>query len=367
MQMEYDAQRHTFNLYSHPTENSDEWTLHAQGKLLMSGLAPQTPTIQRETIDCPTIYSRSEFYRQLEANGMQYGEHFQSIKSVASGDLEVLAEIEYAKDAPDLSQYFIHPSMLDAGFQSILALLFENNNLNAYVPVSIQQFRYHHQPSNSVWCYGRVTQNHANAIEADIIFFDEHGQVIVEVLGIRFQAQHTKLSQADAIAAMLYEAEWQPLEDEFAPLIPTGTWLIFSDEHDKAEQIGANLADHDIQHRLLMPADYMPTRPDLDSNGTAYIEQLQAFMPADLAGIIYAHGVDSDNDAQDIDTLVLLHIVQAIYQRGINELDRFVILTRGAYQIADDEQVHNPAQHLMCGIGRVLANEQPDLGVLLLD
>ncbi len=367
VQIEYDPQRHTFNLYSHPTENSDEWTLHAQGKLLAQGFAPQTPPLQRETLDCPNIYARSEFYRRLEANGMQYGTHFQSVKSVASGDLEVLAEIEYPIDAPEISQYFIHPSMLDAGFQSILALLFESNNSNAYVPVGIQQFRYHHQPTTSVWCYGRVTQNHVDAIEADIIFFDDDGRILIEVLGIRFQAQHHNLSQSDAIAAMLYETDWQPLEDEFLPLTPTGTWLIFGDEHDKSDQIAQKLTDHNIHHRILTPAEFMPGQLDLDVDSANYIEQLQALVPTDLAGIIYCHGVDFDNDAEDVDTFVLLHIIQAVYELNITQLDRFVILTRGAYQISADEQVHNPGQHLMCGLGRVLANEQPDLGVLLLD
>jgi acyl transferase domain-containing protein/NADPH:quinone reductase-like Zn-dependent oxidoreductase/acyl carrier protein len=387
------AQLDTFSgeltLYSRPYDQDDNWTLHARARSLSAAIPPHMPSLALDGIRqrCPELINRVEFYRLLESIGMQYGAHFQGVQAIHKGSQELLALIEYPEmDQAELERYWLHPIILDAGFQSCFAIADEaHDTLTPYIPVSIRQVRLHARPSTRVYCYSHIMANEGTTVIADLVFCDEDGQVLAEILGVRFQAQikGSHPSTGSRIEDLLYKLTWEGADLISPPAdakARQGRWLIFGDNSGVAEKLAAHLKQRDIDYKLLAPGDFLAENGSAPRSDEALFTRLYELITAGsdlpVTAVVYTRTVDlalRESPADDalqtgmVDGATLLQITRALHQLNIVHLHRFVLITCGAHSIVSNERTRAPGQMVAWGVGRVQSNEQPDLNTTLID
>lgn len=78
-------------------------------------------------------------YAQFSMSGIDYGKRFRRIHRLACGDNygKGIIKLEH-QDTARLSDYIVHPVILDCGFQMLRGLCLNDDNKNCYIPVSVR-------------------------------------------------------------------------------------------------------------------------------------------------------------------------------------------------------------------------------------
>ena len=169
-------------------------------QLAALSVASSTPEVLNELQiiqrRCTQEVDTSDFYAMLSARGVQFGNSFQGIQQLWRGKHEALGRVHLPDTLKAESEHYqMHPALLDACFQVLLAALpaditsQENNAL--YLPTSLHNFTVHTRPGQHVWCrsviqHSSIDQN-PEYIEGDVFLLDDEGKVLVEATGLRLQ------------------------------------------------------------------------------------------------------------------------------------------------------------------------------------
>lgn len=119
-----------------------QFTLHAHGRIETSDVEQKLPSIATATYDRETWSTNdsASVYAHLSTRGYQYGTYFQLMKSLHGTSSMVTAQIDSSlKNIEDIGCYsMLHPTMMDACFHPLLALL--PGAETTFLPVSIKKF-----------------------------------------------------------------------------------------------------------------------------------------------------------------------------------------------------------------------------------
>lgn len=378
-----------FKVYSRPANDERAWVQNAEGRYFNKtdqAATPRFPEIELENIlaRCQTQIPKTALYETLASLGLRYGAHFQGIQRAWQGTGEVFAEVYNDQISPsEHAQYRLHPTLLDACFQTLILALDPNQAQSGlYLPVHVDQIRLHRKPDQYVLCYTCLMRQTSRTIEGDIWLSDMDGQVLVEVIGLRLQrvAETGRKTSADD---WLHKLRWeaQALPQDVPLTSPAGRWLVFTDQFGYGERLAANLIEQGIPSTLarrgeffsaLLPDSYQ-IDPFTKADFAALLDELGGEAPA---GIIYAWGLDLALNPSDdeyfqtgiADGVALLHLIQALDEADLHlSGGKLVILTGNTQQITDEEAIQAPGQGALWGLGRVMANEHADLQARLID
>jgi acyl transferase domain-containing protein/acyl carrier protein len=382
----YDERQRVYAVYSATQEDPAVWTLHATGRLSL--LRPGVPRhrVALEAIQerCRTLVDVTTHYAEMRRRGLQYGPYFQGIQHLWRRPGEVLAQIEgHEALATSVVQHRLHPTLLDACFQSLLATLdpaAAGDMRSVYVPSSISQVRFYTTPEGLFWCHGRLTQRAAEAVTGDLNLCDAQGNLLVEVRGLRCQALTASRSDLTApLEQWTYTFIWQETAPEAAAGQP-GCWLVFLDR----DGVGTRLVKHlyAIGAEALCSVTPGDTFEQEDEAGVTRFrirrhsaEDMQRLLQAvDLSrcrGIVYLWGLDAPStDADPIgtaDSLTYLHLIQALEHTGTLTKPRLYVVTEGAQHAPPITHPVSLSQAPLVGLARVALNEHPELGCTLID
>nr|VFJ42606.1 MAG: Polyketide synthase dehydratase [Candidatus Kentron sp. DK] len=252
LRTQYDPVRRTFSIHTRNV-GGQSWTLHARGALSLGISPPKKPVnLSRIRRYCPEPIEPSILYKRLEQRGMQYGEAFQGIREITRGHEEILARIVTGTDfdfapesleenGPAPSTWRLHPTRLDAAFQSLLGILDEGDD-SSFVPVSIGQLRFYANPGPEFLVHGRLTRREEGDIRADLDLFDKEGNRFVEVRELRLHeigAMDVQTETRDLVD-WIYRVEWE----ELSPLTERqlkGRWLLFMDRGGRMDALAEKL------------------------------------------------------------------------------------------------------------------------------
>ncbi|GKT18014.1 type I polyketide synthase, partial [Aduncisulcus paluster] len=101
----------------------------------------------------------------------------------------VLAEVSLPREVrAQQGSYIVHPALLDACFQSVIALPdVQAASKNALpLPKGVRSLHAYQSARSTQYCYTRVTKVIGNEVEADIDLLDENGGIVLAVRGFRF-------------------------------------------------------------------------------------------------------------------------------------------------------------------------------------
>ena len=325
---------------------------------------------------CETIIEAESFYERLAAHGLQYGPSFRRIQRLWRRTGEVLAEL----DASDLNgadiTYHLHPTLVDAAVQSLVAGLDSDGaNSRVYLPVSIRRVSYHSRVNGHCWSFGRLRLLSEDAIEGDLILCNAQGSVIAEVLGLRCQALASfNADPANRLKQCSYVMAWEKAERE-GQWTGASSWLVFADQAG----LGRELA---IRLRALGAAEVVDIAPqdvyEIPRDAPARMsgksrERLDRILTeaGTCQGIAYLWGLDmaeSDGDPTErFAHIAFLHLVQALSAcTGAQTPHRLYVVTNGAQRVSG-EQVPALAQAPIVGLARTALSEYPDLRCTLVD
>jgi acyl transferase domain-containing protein len=378
LRLNYDDARREYTVHSR-SQDDNNWTLHATGTLSLVPLSDVAQINRKEICErCQKgVIDAKTFMAQLP-RGLQYGPYFQGLQKIWLGSDEVLAQIEgYEKLATEHESYRIHPTLLDISFQSLIALL-DDDDANVYVPVSILKFKFRASPTRQFWSYGCLTNRSAGFIDADIILCDDEGNVLVEVNGLRCQAlTAAKVEELEYLKPWFYKVLWEPAQPvDMAKTEKPGNWLLFMDQGGIGEKLAEQLLAHDVgtviqvrpgsqfqqqdKTHFLIRRD---SKPDM-------AQLMETVAVGNCQRVVYLWGLDivtCDDDPTGLaESVACLHFIQSLYQTDKSHPPRFFLVTRGAQPVLDSEPFAL-AQVPIVGIGRVAATEDPSYRCTLVD
>jgi acyl transferase domain-containing protein/acyl carrier protein len=207
-----------YSLAEGQPEQKPDWTLHARGKIASLTAAELPESIALETLgaDYAEALPVDAFYRQCSRRGLDYGPSFQALRELRRGEGKALGWVELpAPLAGDAGRYRLHPALLDACLQVVIAALPAGMQDETWLPVGIDRFLLHRQPGHGLWCRAEIRDDGQGGLLADLALLDADGGWIGQVEGLRARKADPAALRAIESAApdldnWLYGIDWQP-------------------------------------------------------------------------------------------------------------------------------------------------------------
>ncbi|MCL5996214.1 MAG: type I polyketide synthase [Chloroflexi bacterium] len=395
------------------TDAAKSWKEHVTGlvQTRQSGDRPLPSPVSLQALKAP--YTRTQsidaFYQRLETLGVTYGASFRGITELhrhAQAEA-VLAHIQLPLGL-DTKDYHLHPALLDACLQTFGVALLADDPAHeeiVYMPVALDCLRLYRRAPARVWSTVSIrpqqTDEQAGSDTAskvretfagDVTLYDESGQVIAELEGLRFVRANREIAGAVARQSpehWLYEVVWQsqmlaPVPVPLAPR-PKGIWVIFADAGAVGTALAARLQAEGDRVTLVRPgefdaapgAEHWQVQP---AHAEDFVRLLNAARhEAPLHGVVYLWGLDnqplySTSDASlQADAMLdcggVLHLVQALVRKSTegHVLPALWLVSRGAQPVIPEQGAPALTPALLWGLARTITLEHPELRTNCID
>ncbi len=358
-----------------------KWTITATAELNTLTRSPDSATTPRLGKPVTTI-DHDEFYTRARAVGFDYGDAFQTITGITSGDGWATADIiipEQIADTVDL--YRFHPALIDGAFQTLIGttLLERDTDEDAYLPTRVRRSAIHAAPQQHMTAQISVVSATKDEIESDITLIGSDGQPLAEFTGFTLQALSASSRMSpERVDKGLYEIRWIERSEAATDETPPNgqSWLIFLDSDD----VGTALADrlrrsgHRVRAVLRQSVDALtkvdggyvlnPQRPEqlqelirthLDSDGD--LAGVIDCWPLDIGTESVGRHTDSSGDLNDhLGVFTILYLAKAFAQHDA-VVPRLYVLTANA-QPAPGTHRLAVEQAAVWGLGRVFGHQE---------
>lgn len=370
---------------------SSAWTLHVEGSARLlraeegaTGVEPIAAIQAR----CGEAASGEEHYRAMRERDLHYGPLFQGIEQVTPREGEALARLRWTLPQEEVEAYEVHPALLDASLQALLAALpGASEARGTYLPASVARMRVRERitPGEALWAHAVVrSSDGAQSFTGDVFLRGEHGRVLVEVEGLTLQ--RLEHARAEGPADWLYAVHWRPQSRSTGPALPRsqrGRWLILADKGGVGGALaarleaqgeacvlafaGAETSERSAARHILAPNDKHAIAALLGEARTGGdpfrgVVHLWSLNVAPTAAMT----LEALDEAQALGCGSALCLVQALTEAGGQDHGALFLVTRGAQAVLADEAI-TIAQAPLVGFARTLAGEHPELAATRID
>jgi acyl transferase domain-containing protein/acyl carrier protein len=361
----FDERTREYAVYSRSDRESSEWTLHARGRLAAAPpVAAKRIPLDALRQTCREAVDRDALYARLAGHGLRYGPSFQRIDRLWRSAGQAIAELRpYASANGTGTGYRLHPAVLDASIQSLVAAVeTDGAESGPYVPVRIRRIRWYGGNSGSLWSHVQVVERGDNGLAGNIVLCDERGTVVAELLGVHCQPLPSANRDRTAwFTSRMYRPEWVR-EDRPAAAGHATRWLLLSDDGGFGERLARDLITR-------APALHVELLPRGAVDGAAGFDDVVAARP-DVEAVVYLWPLDEDARSTDPResraTVSFLSLVQALARGSQDETPRLYAVTTGT-QAIDGELVTGVFQAGIVGLARTALTEHPDLRCTVVD
>lgn len=369
-----EAADYSFAIYSLDKTDTENWTLHTSGKIVVTPDIPKQVNIAELRSKFTSEIAVEAHYLQCQERGIAYGLSFRAIKQLWGKAEAALGSICLKEE---LASYQIHPVLLDACFQVIFAILPEGKT---YLPGGFASLRVYSHPGKNVWSYVKLRPNHdLQEIIADVYLYDEVGNLVVEINGLVSKQASRKalLGKTQLWQDWLYTVEWQIQERQKTDTCEKcdRTWLIFADNSGLGQELATLLTAQNKEYVLVFPGkEYKRNSQHFQINPTnsTHFQQLLEDLGEikhKLSNVIHLWSLDSIYNELTIAELEAatklgcsstLHLVQVLTTKCSISL-RLILVTRGA------NSESGIANSCLGGVGKVITLEHPELNCTQID
>lgn len=365
LQTELDPESNRVAVHAGPErEDSREgWEEHARARILTAPIRLSPAALDLDAIRsrCPENLGKDTVYEILARQGLAYGAKFRGIREIRRGDGEWLAEIEIPETSGRRNEFHLHPVLLDAAFQTLVAGAPRQDREadRVFVPVEIERLRFFAKPGSACRCYGRITFEGESSIRGDLTLCDDSGEPLFSVEGLRCQAVPRGFGQAGELAPRQYVSRWESAKPVRlpSPACLDGDWVVAGgrrDERSRWEELLSGLGATIV--------------PSVDSPGDSGGHGARPGSETSLAGAVFLGSAAVDDIASESACVSLLRLVQSIGADGAPDRPfRLAIVTEGATPVIPGESPVKVHDASLCGLARVIANERSQWIVTLLD
>ncbi len=190
-----------FQIRSRQRLSTDEWTLHAAGRVLEA--SDRMPVALIEPVPEPAEeIERETFYRLAASVGLDYGPAFQGLTQAHASEDRLEAVLELPERLASDAAWLIHPVVLDVCFQSLGAFfqkgIVEGQGV-ALLPVKVGRLDLYREAVPTHF-RTRLQRRSARSVLADFELLDSAGDIVARVAACRFRAapllhrEHAKVS-----------------------------------------------------------------------------------------------------------------------------------------------------------------------------
>ncbi|MCC5613986.1 SDR family NAD(P)-dependent oxidoreductase, partial [Nostoc sp. CHAB 5836] len=245
------SKKQSFHIYNQAGNN---WDVLVFGEI--ENLQPinlTTQNLEEIEAESPEQVDINSFYEKYKKSGVNYGSNFQLIHQLHRSKNRAIARIKLTDNLHlAAKKYHFHPAMLDACFQAIAAILFEQDSSSTYVPIRIAKFQFFRSPSDSIISAVRLTKSYHSLIVSDIDIYSEQGELLAAITGFELKSVQRQEIIRHASQAQSYIEEWIPLP----PLLPDGREFLLTPDIIKTQvqlqQLEQQLADKLRQYERLL-------------------------------------------------------------------------------------------------------------------
>jgi acyl transferase domain-containing protein/NAD(P)-dependent dehydrogenase (short-subunit alcohol dehydrogenase family)/acyl carrier protein len=384
LQWTFDSKTRACTAASRAHGSDGAWQTHAAATILAS-VPWAVPALDAAAIAarCPLEIDVAALYAALKARGLNYGPAFQCVRELRLGSAEVLARLALSdRDAAAAERYRVHPAMLDAAFQALIAACRDaGSDSTLFMPVGMRQIQFHAPVGAHAYAHCRLVAQTAEGIEGDVTLCATDGTVLLEVKGVRCVGVGQR-GKGDGIPLdrWMYNYTWE-LSEPAAGFAEPARWLVFSDEG-----VGPALtrylrnqgADAVIEvvpgeaYACLEEERFQVRRGSADDMATV----LAASGAAGCRGIIYLWGADPVLNDAAVDPTGLtalgdvITLVKALCAEPVGDDDarpRLYVATREAQHVDETRPIGGLNAAALVGFMRVVAIETPELRATLVD
>lgn len=375
----------SFAIHSHVPNLCDEHTLHTTGKIQPLHL------VNHRNIDLDALkisgmqtLQAAEIYAELASRGLQYGPRFQGIQQLWRRDAEILARIEaHVEIVLPANDCQLHPTLLDACFQSLISALPKDSNLSrqVYIPISIEQLRHYRKPADKLYCHGILHDMDAHIIRGDIRLCDDQGEILVEILNLRCQALRSlHRSGEDMLDTWAYQGQWlaQTLPPAADAIAPTHQVMLLINRDEAGRQLQRAFEQHSGSAVIAVTINDSFTKISereysLDPTDPEQIQRLfeVTVFPRDATSASLVYGLamtaQGDDPAHVKATSHALSFLQAVQPLADCLALRVCLLSRDAQRVLPVDSAGGFAASPLIGLARVAAVELPALNCSCID
>ncbi|NEP12525.1 MAG: type I polyketide synthase [Symploca sp. SIO2C1] len=353
-------------------ENQQPWLLHTQGNIYIEPTAKTETKVDLEKYqaECSQAIDIEQHYQKYRERGLNYGNSFQGIKQLWKGTGKALGQIVLPEAlTTQVTDYQLHPALLDAALQIVAHALEQTETNVTYLPVGIGKWKLYRHQVSQVWAIAQIPQQ----LTADILLLDNQGIVIGEIEGLRLK-QTTVSALLRSIQPDLgnwyYQIHWmaQALPSTNPSPTAKSKWLILSEDNLLVEA----LTDKGQECVLVSAGDrYQQLSEQHYQINPTNAEQFQQLLEEN-PGITQIVHLWSVSEVEGKDNLALekitekscgvtLHLVQAIINSKPEKIPQLWLVTQGTQSVNSNSEVINPEYGSLWGLGRVIAQEHPEL------
>ena len=352
-----------FHVYSQDSKG-DSWSLHARGLVefveeVQTATYPDWKELQSQSMEG----TAAEFYGHASQRGLDYGSSFQSILGITQ-QKGILSKIKLSEELlSQTARYILHPVLLDACFQTLLAAL-PASNQDTYLPTSLEKIESYAAPGfePELWCY-TIPVVEKNRILGDLYLFNDTEQIVLSAH--RLELQRLEAEQKD-VRDLLYEIEWQESPISVQGRQEPEHWLIFADRGGVGKALAQRLQENAQTCTLVFTGDGYRSvdvhRYELDPTQPAQFQQVLRDIRQPVHNIVHLWSLDQMDVLPTADTNVsgILSLTQAIAQ-CFPTAPYLCLITRGTQSVFAAQESILVSQSPVWGLGAVIVNEFPNL------
>jgi acyl transferase domain-containing protein/acyl-CoA synthetase (AMP-forming)/AMP-acid ligase II/acyl carrier protein len=381
-----------YRIYSRDSGNWKGWALNAEGKIHYK--APSHLRVHHYLMDriqhkYPNLMKPEEYYGELQMRKMAWGPAFQGIKELWYQNTEALGKIHLpAYLLQESADYAIHPAVLDAAFQVLMATIPKNVRAmiqDPYLLVKLSKFKLYKKCPPDFWSYGSLRSlADKGRFQGNVKLIDATGELIAEAGGMilqRLGSDGSVIDQLETIEDVFYELQWQKgaltggtgagMQDKKV------SWLVFAAENKICKDFLELLKARNDDYITIYPGDYF----EIEDNGSYRVKAAEKRDLKQLMEVLadqkrnsfdtVVHFWSTDpsiarevnlatiEKANEMGFMTLTYLVQVLKETMPTNLPRIWLVTQGA--ISPVDLAPDVTQSNLWGLSRVLSIEHPEI------
>ncbi|SFR72218.1 SDR family NAD(P)-dependent oxidoreductase [Anaeromicropila populeti] len=225
-----------FEIYNGSEEKTN---IYSQGKIILGNNleSPVVNVFDEKYENNSSIYSADECYKLLDDFGVQYGAAHRGIISLSVNEEASISTIKLPSELKEnFHAYLMHPSILDAAFQSIIGYLSKMKISGTVLPYSLDEMVFY--DSCQINEYAIVKKCSHNNYKFDILLVTQDGKVNVAINGLEVRAFGSKPFVKNEI--VILESDWkqvQTKEEEETREFSNHVVVLFNQSNAYARQV----------------------------------------------------------------------------------------------------------------------------------
>ncbi|XXY16953.1 SDR family NAD(P)-dependent oxidoreductase [Sorangium sp. So ce216] len=208
-------------VFCRKAEGGGAWALVAAARLPRQGGQEDAPGEPLQALEARIAgaVDVQAHYERLGERGLDYGPRFRALVGLSVAEGEALARIELpARLTAQAGRFVIHPVLLDAGLQALLATL-PGDGASGHAVAGIERLSIASGIGNDLRAHAKRRGPGADAA-SDVVFYDASGRVVARMLGVtlRQSASPRELGrERGELERWLFEVQWRASIDRVTP------------------------------------------------------------------------------------------------------------------------------------------------------